>query len=188
MIVRPDSAALAELAVSWEEINHLYVVENFLRHLLSKDEAEKCELTAILTNSGNFSVVLSATTPEDHSICLTASRNLVHTINNKTPASQDAMLQPVAMTAALINPFNPEATIKGYLIKSQEKMMSKAYDVRDQTARRANDALVEADRHVKNKQYNIDMERSLSKALGQTLQLPVLIMTFACVVVCALLL
>ena len=179
MLVHPDSGALAELVKSWEEINHLYVVENFLRHLLSKEEASKCELTATLTNSGNFSVVLLAVSATDHSTCLNAGKNLVQAINKKTSTTQDAMLHPVAMTAALMNPFNPEATIKGFLLKSQNRMMSKAYDLRDQAADRANDALIDADRRVKAQQYS-------NKALGQSMTLFMHIWTYTCAIVCAI--
>ena len=179
-MVRPDSGALAELVQSWEEVNHLYMVENFLRHLLSKEEASKCELTATLTNSGNFSVVLSAATATDHTICLNAGKNLVQAINKKSSTTQDAMLSPVAMTAALMNPFNPEATIKGFLLDSQNKMMSKASDLRDQAAGKANDALIEADRHVKEKQYSM-----ANKALGQSVTILTCIWTYVCAIACA---
>jgi hypothetical protein len=163
-LVQPDSSALAELMQSWEEVNHLYMVENFLRHLLSKEEASKCELTATLTNLGNFSVVLSAASATDHTICLNAGKNLVQAINDKSSTTQDAMLHPVAKTAALINPFNPEATIKGFLLDSQNKMMTKASGLRDQAANKANDALVEVDKEVKEKQYS----SMANEALGQS--------------------
>ena len=180
ILVHPDSAALAELVKGWEEVNHLYMVENFLRHLLSEEEAFKCELMATLTNSGNFSVVLSAVTPTDHTTCLNAGKNLVQAINKKSSPTQDAMLHPVAMTAALMNPFNPEATIKGFLLNTQNKMMSKASNLRDQAASKANDALIEADRHVKEKQYSM-----ANKAPGQSVSLLMHIWTYACAIACA---
>ncbi len=177
-MVHPDSGALAELVQSWEEVNHLYMVENFLRHLLLKEEASKCELTATLTNSGNFSVVLSTASAIDHTICLNAGKNLVHAINDKSSITQDAMLRPVAKTAAFINPFNPEATIKGFLLDSQNKMMSKATDLRDQAANEANDALIEAEREVKEKQYNRMANKALRKAVTA-------LMTCICAIICA---
>ena len=180
-MVRPDSSALAELVQSWEEVNHLYMVENFLRHLLSNEEVSKCELTATLTNSGNFSVVISAATATDHTICLNAGKNLVQTINKKSSTTKDAMLSPVAKTAALINPFNPEATIKGFLLDSQNKMMSKASDLKDQAAGKANDALVEADKHVKEQQYN----NMANKALGKSVTVLMCIWTYICAIACA---
>lgn len=180
VLVRPDSAALAELVKSWEEVNHLYVVENFLRHLLSQEETFMCELTATLTNSGNFSVVLSAVTPTGHTICLNAGKNLVQAINKKSSPTQDAMLRPVAMTAALMNPFNPEATIKGFLLNTQNQMMSKASDLRGQAASKANDALIEADRYVKERQHSM-----ANKAFGQSVTLLMHIWIYACAIACA---
>ena len=180
ILVHPDSSALAELVQSWEEVNHLYVVENFLRHLLSNEEASKCELTATLTNSGNFSVILSAASATDHTVCLNAGKNLVQVINKKSSSTQDAMLRPVAMTAALMNPFNPEATVKGFLLNTQNRMMSKASDLRDHAAGKANDALVEADRHVKEKQYSM-----ANKAFGQSVSLLVRVCKYACAIACA---
>lgn len=168
VIVDPDSPGLSELVASWEEVNHLYVAENFLRNLLSKDEASRCELTASLTNSGSFSVVLTATSAEDHKTCRMASRNLVQTINQKSSTAQDAMLHPMAMKASLINPFNPEATIKGYLLQSQQTIMSKANDLQGQAANRANDAMVEVDKEVQDRQYQNAIERGVNKALGQS--------------------
>ena len=181
-MVHPDSGALAELVQSWEEINHLYMVENFLRHLLSNEEAAKCELTATLTNSGNFSVVLSAATATDHTICLNAGKNLAQAINKKSSMTEDAMLGPVAKTAKFINPFNPEASIKGFILDSQNKMMSKASDLKDQAAGKANDALVDAEKHVKEQQYNNNMA---NKALGKSATVLMYIWTYICAIACA---
>lgn len=179
MLVRPDSDALTDLVKSWEEINHLYVVENFLRNLLSKEETSKCDVTATLTNSGNFSVVLSALSPTDHTTCFLAGKKLADSINSKSPRTQDAMLSPVAKTAALLNPFNPGASIKGFLHTTQNQMISKANDLRDQATGKANDALLEVDRKVQErKQYN--------KASKQSSTLFVHIWTYACVIICTL--
>ena len=93
------------------------------------------------------------------------------------------MLHPVAMTAALINPFNPEASIRGFLLKSQNQMMSKASNVRDQAADRANDALVEAGRQVKAQQQSSSVA---NKALGHSTTLFTLISTYTCAIVCAI--
>lgn len=186
MIVHPDSVALSELVESWEEVNHLYVVENFLRHLLSKDEALKCELTATLTTNGSFSVVLSATTAANHKICQTAANNLVRTVN-RNPRAQDAMLHPVALKATLLNPLNPESMIKGYLIGAQNSAMSKAYNLRDQALTNAEKTLVDADRQVKNRQIQMELERaSTNSALG--LPLSFVAWTVTCAVMFVLLL
>ena len=184
MVVHPDSAALSELVASWEEVNHLYIVENFLRHLLSKTEASKCELTATLMNNGSFSVVLSAFVAKYHKLCQTATNNLVRTIN-KSPAAQDAMLHPVALKATLLNALNPEAMFKGYLLNAQNKAISKASDLRDEALTKANQALVDADRHVKIKQSQMEVERALeNSAPGHSLPL---FMTLTGIVMCVLL-
>lgn len=188
MVVHPDSAALSELVDSWEEVNHLYVVENFLRHLLSKDEAQKCELTATLTTNGSFSVVLSSSTAAYHKICQTAANNLVQTIN-RNPATQDTMLHPVALKATLLNPLNPESMIKGYLIDAQNSAISKAYNLRDQALTKADKALIDADRQVKNRQHLMELERaSANSALRQSLSLFIVTWTVTCAVSFVLLL
>ena len=186
VVVDPDSAALSELVASWEEVNHLYIVENFLRHLLSNNEALKCELTATLTNTGSFSVVLSAANPKDHTICRNAGRNLVQTINHKSDSTQDAMLHPMAMKAALINPFNPDSLIKGYLIRSQQTMMTKASDLKNKAASSANEALVDLDEEVQNKKYEQSVEGGVNKASGGSSLLT--LWTFVCAVLCMVLL
>lgn len=157
------------------------MVENFLRHLLSNEEVSKCELTATMTNSGNISVVLSAASATDHTTCLNGGKTLVQAINKKSPTTQGAMLRPVAMTAALMNPFNPEATIKGYLLNTQNQMMSKASDLRDQATSKANDALVDAEKQVKEKQYSM-----ANKELGQSVTLLMHIWTYACAIACTI--
>ena len=159
------------------------MVENFLRHLLSAEEASKCELTATLTNTGNFSVILSAASSTDHTICLDAGKNLVQAINMKSSTTQDAMLRPVAMTAALVNPLNPKASIKGYLINTQNRMISKASDLRGQAAIKAKNALIEADRRVKEKQHSNKLKAN--KALGQSTTLLMHIWIYACAITCA---
>lgn len=189
MVVHPDSAALSELVESWEEVNHLYVVENFLRHLLSKDEVLKCELTATLTTNGSFSVILAAATAANHKICQTAANNLVRTIN-RNPKTQDAMLHPVALKATLLNPLNPESMIKGYLIGAQNSAISKAYNLRDQALTKADKALVDADRQMKNQQIKMELERaSANSAHGQSLPLSLPVAwTVTCAIVFVLLL
>ena len=158
------------------------MVENFLRHLLSAEEASKCELTATLTNTGNFSVILSPTSAVDHTICLDAGTNLVQAINTKSSTTQDAMLRPVAMTAALMKPLDPKAYIKGYLIDTQNQVISKAVDLRGHAEKKAKDALIEADRRVKEEKR----QRILAnKALGQSRTLLMHVWIYAWAIICA---
>ena len=59
-------------------------------------------------------------------------------------------------------------------------MMSKASDLQDQATSKANDTLVETDRHVKEKQYSM-----ANKALGQSLTLLMHVCSYAYATVCA---
>ena len=119
--------------------------------------------------------MLSSISHANHKICKTAANNLVQSINRDKSTTSNAMLHPVALKAAFINPFNPMASVKGYLLRSQDKMMKQAASARDQASVQANEALVEADRRVKNKQYQNAMERELSKATSQFIMQPALI-------------
>ena len=44
----PESSQLAELARDWPEINHLYMVENFLRRLVPREMESRCDLSLTL--------------------------------------------------------------------------------------------------------------------------------------------
>lgn len=56
--------------------NHLYVLENILRSMLPIYASKKCELFAVLTNSGNLSIVLEAVNAGNHALCSDALAKL----------------------------------------------------------------------------------------------------------------
>ena len=100
--VRPDASGLAALVKKWEQVNHLYIVENFLRRLLSKEAGQKCGLSATLSDNGDISVVLAAIKSQDAGRCMAASKELMETINNPPKKVASNVLKPVAATAKVI--------------------------------------------------------------------------------------
>ena len=97
--VSPDTSALAALAEHWEDVNHLYVLENFLRRMLSTEAGQKCDLTATLSDNGHISVVLAAAKMSDAARCKAASKELVESINNPPKKVANSILKPVAASA-----------------------------------------------------------------------------------------
>ncbi len=106
-MVHPDTQAMATLISTWKDVNHMYIIENFLRKLLSPKASKKCELSATLTNAGNISVVLESLKPGDYSICRASAKQLAKEINGHYPDMEDSMLRPMAKTAALLGVLNP---------------------------------------------------------------------------------
>ena len=138
-MVRPDSKALAALVSNWEDVNHLYIVENFLRKLLPKTSATSCELTASVTNSGNISVILEAMDTKDVNICKQSTQELANAINSHSPNVEDSMLRPMALTAAMIGPMGG---FNRFLERTQDTVLS----LPGQAKGKLNDGLNYADR------------------------------------------
>lgn len=86
----------------WEQVNHLYIVENFLRRLLSEEAGRKCRLSTTLSNNGDISVVLAAVKSRDAGRCMAASKELMETINNPPKKVASNVLKPVAATAKVV--------------------------------------------------------------------------------------
>ena len=102
MEIRPDAAQLAELAKYWPEVNHLYMVENYLRGLVPKDLEGACELSLTLTDTGAIMMVLESVKPKHSGACQAASMAVAEKINR--PASEEEAVDknPVAKTAKLM--------------------------------------------------------------------------------------
>ena len=99
--MRPESGQLAELARDWPEINHLYMVENFLRRLVPTESQSHCELSLTLTNTGAVMMVLEAVDPRHSAVCQAAAMEVAEKINR--PSYSDDSLRPLAREARLLS-------------------------------------------------------------------------------------
>lgn len=111
--MRPDAAQLAELARDWPEINHLYMVENFLRRLVPQEMVAQCELSLTLTDTGAIMLVLEAVQQQHSGACQAAAMEVAERIN--TP-SNDAV-KPVVRTARLLGSLG--GNVVGNSVKGQ---------------------------------------------------------------------
>ena len=127
-MVHPDTKAVAALVSTWKDVNHMYIVENFLRKLVSDDASRKCELSATLTNAGNISVVLESIKEPDHTVCQSSAKDLATAINGHVPEVEDSMLRPMAKTAALMDALNPWEKINSFMDETQDKVVSGVKD------------------------------------------------------------
>ena len=160
LVIHPDSKALAALISNWEDVNHLYIVENFLRKLLPKTSATSCELTASVTNSGNISVILEAMNTKDEDVCKRTAQELANAVNSHSPNVEDSMLRPMALTAAMIGPMGD---FNRFLEKTQDTVLS----LPGRAKGKVNDGLKYADRktsHWEDKQ--LMSERNSGSAIG----------------------
>ena len=161
-MIQPDYGALSSLAKHWEEVNHLYIIENFLRKLLTSIAVKKCELTSTLTDSGNISIVLAAVNPEEHKMCSDGIMQLVKTINEHPASLKNSMIGPVAKTAAMVNPFNPGASFQSYLSNMQNKAIKKGEDSLKQANHKYKSTLKEMD----DKATKLENQRELERESG----------------------
>lgn len=97
--MKPQSAQLAELVKDWPEINHLYIIENYLRRLVPEDKTSLCELSLTLTDTGAIMLVLEAVHDTHSAVCQAAAMEVTEKINQP---SDDSALKPVARTARLL--------------------------------------------------------------------------------------
>ncbi len=104
--MRPDIGALAGLVTHWEEMNHLYVVENFLRSLMVKETNGNsyCELSAALMDNGDISVALVPTQSKYTDTCLQASEGIAKLVNDPPQELINSILRPVAASAYPVKP------------------------------------------------------------------------------------
>ena len=98
--MRPQAAQLAELVRDWPEINHLYMIENFLRRLVAREMQSQCELSLTLTDSGAIMMVLEAVDTHHSATCQAAAMDVAEKINR--PSSSDDTLRPLARVARLL--------------------------------------------------------------------------------------
>lgn len=113
--MKPDAAQLAELAKDWPEINHLYMVENFLRRLVSPEAAAQCDVSLTLTDTGAISLVLEAVHQQHSAMCQAAAIDVVEKINRPGGGANSAV-RPLARTARLLGALGGnviEDSIKG---------------------------------------------------------------------------
>ena len=78
----PESSQLAELARDWPEINHLYMVENFLRRLVPREMESRCDLSLTLTDTGAIMLVLEAVEERLSPTCQAAAMEVAENINS----------------------------------------------------------------------------------------------------------
>ena len=179
MTVHPDVEALAELARHWEETNHLYIAENYLRKLVPVNAEKECALSASLTDKGEIELVLAAVNPKHADLCLAASKELAEVVNNPPRAMANDIMKPVAAKAepekAVAAPaakmiFNPLGSIQNSVTKMNEKASKAAAD-------QYNDALLSVSKKAD------EAERSRS---GATLASPYTLVTLAISIAAAL--
>ena len=98
--MEPQAAQLTELVKDWPEINHLYMIENFLRRLVPEEVSSLCDLSLTLTDTGAIMMVLEAVHEQQSGACQAAAMEVTEKINQ---SSDDAdALKPVARTARLL--------------------------------------------------------------------------------------
>lgn len=97
--MKPQASQLAELVKDWPEINHLYMIENFLRRLVPEQVTSLCDLSLTLTDTGDIMMVLEAVHDQQSGVCQAAAMEVTEKIN--TPSS-DSALEPVVRTARLL--------------------------------------------------------------------------------------
>ena len=98
--MKPEAARLAELARDWPEINHLYMIENFLRQLVPQEMETQCDLSLTLTDSGAIMMVLEAEESRHSAACQAAAMDVAEKINRPSPG--DDTLRPLARKARLL--------------------------------------------------------------------------------------
>lgn len=98
--VKPSTGQLAEMARDWPEINHLYMIENYLRRLVPGDVGSQCDLSLTLTNTGAIMLVLEAINTRHSTACQAAAMEVALKINK--PSSQGGSLRPLTRTARLL--------------------------------------------------------------------------------------
>lgn len=126
--VKPDAVQLAELAKDWPEINHLYMVENFLRRLIPQEMAARCELSLTLTDSGAIMLMLEAVQQNHSATCQAAAIDVAEKINSPSASANNA-IKPLARTARLLGGNVIENSIKSQtdlITKDVNKMKSDA--------------------------------------------------------------
>ena len=104
--MRPEGAKLADLARSWPEINHLYMMENFLRRLIPRELESQCDLSLTLTDSGAIMLVLEAVESRHSASCQAAAMDVAELINR--PSSSEE-LRPLAREARLLGGLGGQA-------------------------------------------------------------------------------
>lgn len=123
--MRPDAVQLAELAKDWPEINHLYMVENFLRRLVPKEMAAQCDLSLTLTNSGAIMLMLEAVQQKHSATCQAAAIDVAEKINSPSSSGNTAV-KPLARTARLLGSIG--GNVIGNSIKSQTDIITQDVD------------------------------------------------------------
>ncbi len=137
-MVHPDTEQMSTLFTTWTDVNHMYVVENFLRQLVSAKASRQCELSATFTTTGNISIVLESIQGGDYTVCKNSARELAREINGHYPAVEDSMLRPIAKTAFLLDAINPVNIVNSFVEETTDK-------ITDTATNTVNDGLMEAE-------------------------------------------
>ena len=150
MEVSPEATQLAELAKDWPEINHLYMIENFLRRLVPQEMASVCDLSLTLTDTGIIMLVLEAVNPQHSPTCQAAAMEVAERIN--TP-SGDKTITSIARKARLLGGFVGDAvksSIKDQadLIRSDIDQMK--YDTSSKMTNTYNDRMMSLEEYTNN--------------------------------------
>lgn len=177
--IRPDAARLADLAQDWPEINHLYMVENFLRRLVPEEAKSHCELSLTLTDTGAIMMVLEAVKPQHSGACRAASMAVVETINQPSDdSSSDKVVKPLAKTGKLLGTIGNKmmgnviedqaSSVTGDLNKMKNEGMANSVD-------KYNDGMKSLDEWSKGQSSSHGLLATLSTVLAATMMAVVLL-------------
>ena len=173
MEIRPDAVRLADLAQDWPEINHLYMVENFLRRLVPEEAKAHCELSLTLTDTGAIMMVLEAVKPQHSGACRAASMAVVETINQPSDdSSSDKVVKPLAKTGKLLGTIGNK--MMGNVVQDQaSSVTSDLSKMKDEgmanTVDKYNDGMKSLDEWSKTQSSSCGLMATLSTLLAATI-------------------
>ena len=133
------------MVTSWPEINHLYMVENFLRRMVPRQIEHECELSVTLTDTSAIMLVLEAVNPQHSGTCFAASMAVAEKINLPS-ADSDEVRKAVAETAKILDLLGQktlESNVNDRVNDASERAKEKTTDTQNNIINRYND-------HVKN--------------------------------------
>ena len=94
-----DAPRLAVMVRRWPDINHLHMLEIFVRRLVPKEATSLCELSLTLTNNGSIMLVLEALNPQYSTTCQAASLALMDALSKPSKSRFNKVIKPAAFLA-----------------------------------------------------------------------------------------
>ena len=134
---------LSEYLNQHHEENHLYVLENMLRHMLPPYAARKCDLFTSLTDSGNISLIVEAINPGDRQECQDGLLTITNAIKHKKSHSHGPERE--FKMAAFIS---AEAWFRNTLVSFQDRVTDIGADLRDQANAKIGETVQDVDNKI----------------------------------------